>query len=71
MKPADITPITPIRQEQATEVNPTVPATGDLEAVAELADSGGARQPDGAQEIRPGDQTFAPQPSFCGRSYAR
>src|ERR1051326_915222 len=35
MKPADITPI---RQEQATEVNPTVPGDKhDLEAVAELA----------------------------------
>ena len=39
MKPADITPI---RQEQETEVNPTVPgapAHGDLDAVAELADA--------------------------------
>src|SRR2546421_29069 len=38
MKPADITPI---RQEQATEVNPTVPepAKSDLDAVAELAEA--------------------------------
>ena len=37
MKPADVTPI---RQEQPTEVNPVVPSDKtDLEAVAELAEA--------------------------------
>src|SRR3569623_1671749 len=52
MKTGELTPITPIRQEQSTEVNPVVPASlddvptgpaaqvkNDLEAVGELADA--------------------------------